>query len=432
MSRTSGSKYRAYSLTNYRKIPQIDALSKDEKFALEVVGHVLPFRTNNYVVNKLIDWDSIPRDPIYLLNFPQIEMLQPQHFEEMASVLSNGHHPDEIQDTANKIRRQLNPHPAGQLEHNVPVWNGRRMTGMQHKYRETVLFFPGHGQTCHAFCTFCFRWAQFVGMDDLKFSARNADNLIQYVEAHPGISDVLFTGGDPMVMRTHSLAGYFEPLLEAKIPHLTSIRIGTKSLSYWPYRFVTDHDADALLDLFRKVVQAGKHLSIMAHFNHPRELQTDVAREAIGRIRATGAEIRTQSPLLSHINDDPNVWSKMWRDQVNQGCVPYYMFLARDTGAQHYFGVPLVRAQRIFNRAVKQVSGLARTVRGPSMSCTPGKVQVLDVTHIRDEKVIALHMLQGRDPDWVGRVFFADYDEDAVWLDDLKPAFGRDRFFFEE
>jgi L-lysine 2,3-aminomutase len=195
---------------------------------------------------------------------------------------------------------------------------------------------------------------------------------------------------------------------------------------------VTDPDADELMALFRKVVRSGKHVAIMAHFNHPRELQTDVVQEAISRIRDTGAEIRTQSPLLSHINDDPSVWAKMWREQVNLGCVPYYMFLARDTGAQHYFGLPLVRAHQVFNQAVKQVSGLARTVRGPSMSCTPGKVQVLDVTHIRDEKVIALNMIQGRDPDWVGRVFFADYDEDAVWLDDLKPAFGKEQFFFEE
>jgi L-lysine 2,3-aminomutase len=67
-------------------------------------------------------------------------------------------------------------------------------------------------------------------------------------------------------------------------------------------------------------------------------------QQAIARIRDTGAEIRTQSPLLSHINDDPAVWAEMWREQVKVGCIPYYMFVVRDTGAQHYFGVPLVRA----------------------------------------------------------------------------------------
>jgi hypothetical protein len=41
-------------------------------------------------------------------------------------------------------------------------------------------------------------------------------------------------------------------------------------------------------------------------------------------------------------------------------------------------------------------------------------------------------MLQGRNPDWVMRPFFAEYDEDAMWLDELKPAFGAEQFFFEE
>ena len=77
------------------------------------------------------------------------------------------------------------------------------------------------------------------------------------------------------------------------------------------------------------------------------------------------------------------------------------------------------------------ISGLARTVRGPSMSATPGKVQVDGVAEINGTKVIVLRMLQGRNPKWVNRPFFAKYDENAIWLDDLKPAF-EDKFFFED
>jgi hypothetical protein len=170
----------------------------------------------------------------------------------------------------------------------------------------------------------------------------------------------------------------------------------------------------------------------MAHFNHHREMGTDAAKEAIARVRETGALIRTQSPLMRNINDDPQVWSRMWREQVQLGCIPYYMFVARDTGAQHYFSVPLVRAWQIFRQACAQVSGVARTVRGPSMSADPGKVHVLGVTRVAGQKVIALQMLQGRNPDWALRPFFACYDEEATWLDQLRPAFGEERFFFED
>jgi len=423
---------KSYTLMNFRTIPQIQQMSEETQFQMEVVGNVLPFKTNNYVVEQLIDWDNIPNDPMYILTFPQKGMLIPEHYDKMASTLRSGADKKEIARVANDIRLQLNPHPAGQMELNVPqLKDGTKLYGMQHKYDETCLFFPSQSQTCHAYCTFCFRWPQFVGMDEMKFAMREGEQLVQYLKEHPEISDVLFTGGDPMIMKASMFSDYTDALLDAKLPNLKTIRIGTKAVSYWPYKFLTDSDADETLKNFEKIVKSGTHLAIMAHFNHLAELSTDPIKEAIKRIRNTGAEIRTQSPLLAHINDDANMWAEMWQKQVSLGCIPYYMFVVRDTGAQHYFGVPLVKAEKIFRTAFRKVSGLARTVRGPSMSATPGKVHVLGVSEINGQKVMALQLLQGRESEWVGVPFFAKYDENAIWLDDLKPAFG-ERFFFED
>jgi len=423
---------KSYTLTNFRTIPQIQQISEETQFEMEVIGNVLPFKTNNYVVEQLIDWDNVPNDPMYVLTFPQKGMLIPEHYDKMASTLRSGADKKEIARVANDIRLQLNPHPAGQMELNVPqLKDGTKLYGMQHKYDETCLFFPSQSQTCHAYCTFCFRWPQFVGMNEMKFAMREGEQLIQYLKEHPEISDVLFTGGDPMIMKASMFSVYTDALLDAKLPNLKTIRIGTKAVSYWPYKFLTDSDADETLKNFEKIVKSGTHLAIMAHFNHLAELSTDPIKEAIKRIRNTGAEIRTQSPLLAHINDDANMWAEMWQKQVSLGCIPYYMFVVRDTGAQHYFGVPLVKAEKIFRTAFRKVSGLARTVRGPSMSATPGKVHVLGVSEINGQKVMALQLLQGRESEWVGVPFFAKYDENAIWLDDLKPAFG-ERFFFED
>ena len=66
------------------------------------------------------------------------------------------------------------------------------------------------------------------------------------------------------------------------------------------------------------------------------------------------------------------------------------------------------------------------------MSADPGKVAVLGPTQVAGEKVLALNFLQGRNPDWVMRPFFARYDESATWLDELRPAFGEEKFFFED
>ena len=423
---------KSYTLANFREIPHIQNLSEQSQFEIEVVGNVLPFKVNNYVIEQLIDWKNIPTDPMFVLTFPQKDMLRSEHYEKMSKTLKNNSDKKEIAQVANEIRLQLNPHPAGQMELNVPTLkDGTKLYGMQHKYKETCLFFPSQSQTCHAYCSFCFRWPQFVGMDEMKFAMKEGEQLVQYLFEHPEISDVLFTGGDPMIMKAKIFSKYIDILIESKLPNLKTIRIGTKSLSYWPYKFLTDDDSQLMLDVFKKVNQNGLHLAFMAHFNHLTELSTNSVKQAIQAVRSTGAQIRTQSPLLAHINDDSDMWAKMWSKQVQLGCIPYYMFVVRDTGAQHYFGVPLSKAQEIFRNAYKKVSGLARTVRGPSMSATPGKVQMLGVTNVNDQKVFVLRFLQGRNPEWVQRPFFAKYDPDAIWLDELKPAFD-EKFFFED
>lgn len=424
--------YKSYTLNNFRNLPQMANLSEEQKRNIEIVGTLLPFKTNNYVVKQLIDWSNIPDDPMFVANFPQKDMVSPEDYRKIESLYESGADSQTIKQEADEIRLRLNPHPAGQLSYNVPVFDNERLFGIQHKYRETALFFPAQGQTCHAFCTFCFRWPQFAEMEDLKISSREIDLLAKYVRAHPAITDVLFTGGDPLVMKSELLARYIEPLLVPDIKHLRTIRIGTRALTYWPYKFVTDSDADILLNLFKNIRQSGKHLAFMAQFNHPVELETDIVKEAISRVQETGAVIRTQSPLLRHINDSPEIWAELWRRQVSLNCIPYYMFVARDTGPQEYFRVPLVEAWEIFRKAYQSVSGICRTVRGPVMSCLPGKVHVLGVEKVLGEKVFVLQMIQGKNPDWVNRPFFAAYDENAYWFDDLKPAFGEEKFFFQE
>jgi L-lysine 2,3-aminomutase len=169
----------------------------------------------------------------------------------------------------------------------------------------------------------------------------------------------------------------------------------------------------------------------MAHFSHPRELGTGVVREALRRVRDTGAVVRCQAPLIQHINDDSEVLAEMWREQIRLGTVPYYLFIARNTGPRSYFEVPLAKAFEIFSGALARVSGLARTIRGPIMSAAPGKVLVDGITTVDNQKLFVLKMVQGRKPRWVNRVFFARFDPRATWLDQLEPGFGEREFFFE-
>ena len=155
---------------------------------------------------------------------------------------------------------------------------------------------------------------------------------------------MLVTGGDPMVMSTERLRGHLEPLLG--VDSVRTIRIGTKSVAYWPQRFVTDPDADDVLRLFEQVVASGRQLAVMAHFSHPRELATDLARRALARIRATGAVVYCQAPLIAHVNDD---------DRVVERAV---------AGGTRGRGGALLPVRRAGHRAVRVLQGAAGPRRG--------------------------------------------------------------------
>ena len=300
-------RYRVFTAKDIDQIPPLGLLPESNRVAIRAVAAVLPFRVNNYVIEDLIDWSDIPNDPIFRLTFPQPEMLEPTDFSRMVDLVGSGAPTAEVRSAAREIQGRLNPHPSGQLEMNVPRLNDEDLPGTQHKYRETVLFFPAAGQTCHAYCTYCFRWAQFVGIQDLKFSSSDGESLRCYLEQHREVTSVLFTGGDPMIMKTTVLRRFVDPVLDPALDHIESIRFGTKAPGYWPYRFTSDPDADDLLRLFERIRRTGRHVALMAHYSHPRELETPVARRALRRIQDAGAVVRCQAPLIKGRDGNPRV-----------------------------------------------------------------------------------------------------------------------------
>ncbi|MFD0306396.1 KamA family radical SAM protein [Streptomyces sp. NPDC127119] len=411
--------YRAYGPRNLDRVAARYGLSDGVRAAVERFSMVLPFRVNDYVLSELIDWSDIPADPVFQLVFPQPGMLPAAHERALGRVASRAPSDRLRIDTVRRIRASLNPHPGGQRELNVPLADSARLPGVQHKYRETVLYFPAQGQSCHAYCTYCFRWAQFVDDAELRFAAHGPERLVPYLRQRPEVSDVLVTGGDPMMMSAALLRRHLTPLLD--IETVRTLRIGTKAVAYWPARFVTDRDSDDVLRFFEQVTATGRTLAVMAHFSHGRELTTDLARRALARIRSTGAVVYCQAPLVAHVNDTVDAWTQLWRQESAAGAVPYYMFVARDTGPHRYFEVPLSRAVHLFQQAYQRLPGLARTVRGPVMSASAGKIVVDGELSLPHGRFFQCRLVQARDPALVGRPFLMRHDDSAAWIDALRP-----------
>jgi hypothetical protein len=55
-------KFKPYTRQSIATARQWQWMSPDLQEAVQVVSHVLPFRTNEYVMEQLIDWNRIPDD----------------------------------------------------------------------------------------------------------------------------------------------------------------------------------------------------------------------------------------------------------------------------------------------------------------------------------------------------------------------------------
>jgi KamA family protein len=247
-------------------------------------------------------------------------------------------------------------------------------------------------------------------MNDNDETAHDVSAGIRYIAEHPEITNVLLTGGDPLLMSTRRLRAILEPL--RAIPHVQIIRIGSKMPAFDPWRMLGDPELQAL---FRSQSTARKRIYLMAHFDHPREL-TDAAVEGLDCFIRNGVICVNQCPLIRGINDDPQVLSTLFRELSWIGCPPYYLFQCRPTAGNEPYVVPIVRGWEILREALRYGSGLARRARYV-MSHATGKVEILGVG---DQHIYARYH-RAKDAANRGNFMIFKRDDQACWLDDLQP-----------
>jgi KamA family protein len=354
------------------RVNQIKQLGPDEQNALAEVEKKYAFRANDYYLG-LINWDD-PNDPIRQLIVPRPEELDPWG------------HLDASNEAAVTVAR-----------------------GVQHKYRHTVLLLCN--ETCGAYCRYCFRKRLFSA--DNHETSNDVSAGIRHIANDPEVTNVLLTGGDPLLMSTRRLRQIIEQL--RAIPHVRIIRIGSKMPAFDPFRIT--HDPE-LLRLLSQHSTPRRRIYIMTHFDHPREL-TDEAVDAIDALIRSGVICANQCPLIRGVNDDPDVLSELYRELSFIGCPPYYLFQGRPTAGNAPYTVPIVRGWEIFRETLRRGSGLARRARFV-MSHERGKFEILAV----DRRHIHLRFHRARDPRFRGVPMTYKRNDDALWLDDLEPVRG--------
>jgi KamA family protein len=326
------------------------------------------FRVNDYYLD-LIDWND-PDDPIRRLVIPD------------AAELNDWGELDPSDEAANTV---------------VP--------GVQHKYRDTALVLSV--PTCASYCRYCFRKRLFMRQNEETIS--DLSPAYAYVARHPEITDVLLTGGDPLILPTDRL----RPMIRrfAAMPHVGTIRIGSKLPAFNPQRIADDED---LHDLIDETVGSGTAVYLMAHFDHPREF-TEEAHHAIWAVQEAGAHVVNQCPLIRGVNDDDLVLTELFETATALGMSQYYVFQGRPTAGNEPYEVPLVEGYEIFDRARRRCSGLSRRMRF-AMSHASGKIEVMGL----DDDHIYLRYHRAKDPALESKILVCRRDDRAFWFDDLE------------
>ena len=280
--------------------------------------------------------------------------------------------------------------------------------GLQHKYKETALILATN--RCAAYCRFCFR-KRMVGLPNEEV-LRRFNDAIPYIKQHTEISNVLITGGDPLVLPTHIVEKLLKKL--APIKHLYFIRIGSRIPVAFPDRILDDK---ALAPMLGRYSTKKRRLYIVTHFNHPNEI-TEKSINAVDALIKSNIIINNQTVLMKGVNDNPDVLATLMKQLVGIGVNPYYVFQCRPVKrVKHHFQVPFYRGYRVVEDAKKQLDGHCKRFKY-CMSHDTGKIEIVGVQGDR----IYLKYNQARYAKDRSRFFVKKLDRKAGWLDDLQDV----------
>ena len=221
--------------------------------------------------------------------------------------------------------------------------------GVLQKYDYSVLIVTT--ESCAMFCRHCFR-RRIVGRKT-EHILQDFEAAVEYVASHPDVTNVILSGGDPLMLPTPLLRTLLMAL--AEIEHLGFVRIGSRTPVTYPCRIFEDE----LIELFTEF-SSKKTLYLPTHFNHVKEI-TPAAAEAVRRLRMAGVTVNNQAVLLRGVNDRPEDLKALMDGLLRIGVNPYYLYQCMPvSGVSHHFQVPLKQAVEIVDEARSGMDGYAK------------------------------------------------------------------------
>jgi lysine 2,3-aminomutase len=217
--------------------------------------------------------------------------------------------------------------------------------GLTHRYPDRVLLITTH--VCTMYCRFCTRKRATMVRGGWDAVSRNDEMMIEYIQDHPEIRDVIVSGGDPLTLPYSKLKFFLHQLRAIK--HVDVIRIGTRVPVTLPQRL---YDRELI-----KLLASAEKVWIQTHFNHPREITPEAARVCKSLLRA-GMPLNNHAVLLKGVNDDLETMRRLMRGLLRIKVRPYYIFHCDPVIGAGHFRTSVLKGLEIMEGLRGHMSGL--------------------------------------------------------------------------
>jgi lysine 2,3-aminomutase len=296
------------SLKKKSDFERLFSLSANEKQAFDEGSEIFNIRTTPYYASLARDGEM---DPIRRILMPSALELTPGQ-QQMLDPLGE---------------RKNNPVPR-----------------IIHRYSDRVLFLVT--DICTVYCRYCTR-KHFTGQDQAFIKADQYEQALRYIQTHPGIREVILSGGDPLTLSDQQLERVLSDLRD--IDHVEIIRVGTRMPVVCPMRVTPE---------LGKMLRKYAPVFLMTHFNHPREVTAE-ARLALENLVDNGVPVMNQMVLLNGVNNDPAIVQALSRRLLYLRVKPYYMFQCDPSEGTDHLRTTIEDSMEIQRELWGHLSGLA-------------------------------------------------------------------------